>query len=48
MTDSYIAKLLEAQNCILERQAKALEDIAEVLKTGNINVEARTIVDERA
>lgn len=36
MTDPYIAKLLEMQNRILDRQAKALEDIAEVLKTGNI------------
>ena len=41
MTDPYIAKLLEMQNRILDRQAKALEDIAEVLKTGNINVDAR-------
>ena len=29
MTDPYIAKLLEMQNRILDRQAKALEDIAE-------------------
>ena len=47
MTDLYIAELLEMQNRILERQANALEDIAEVLKTGNINVDARTIVHER-
>ncbi len=48
MADQYLTRLLEIQNRILERQAKALEDIAEVLKTGNINVDARTIVHERA
>ena len=48
MNDPYITKLLEIQNRILERQAKALEDIASVLKNGNINVEARTIIHERA
>ena len=48
MTDPHIAKLLEMQNRILDRQAKALEEIAEVLKTGNINVEALTIVHGRA
>lgn len=47
MTDTYISRLLEVQDRILERQAKALEDIAEVLKTGNINVDARTIIHER-
>lgn len=48
MADPYIAKLLEMQNRILDRQATALEDIAAVIKTGNINVDARTIVHERA
>lgn len=48
MTDPYIAKLLAIQNRILERQAKALEDIADALKHGRINVESRTIVPEKA
>ncbi len=47
MADQYLTRLLEIQNRILERQAKALEDIASVLKNGNINVEARTIIHER-
>lgn len=43
MNDAYIAKLLEAQNRLLLRQAEALEKIAKVLTEGNINAEVRHV-----
>jgi hypothetical protein len=39
--DADLVKAMRDQNDILERQAVALETIAEILKTGNINVEVR-------
>jgi len=43
MNDAYIAKLLEAQNRLLLRQAEALEKIAKVLTEGYINAEVRHV-----
>lgn len=43
MNDAYIAKLLEAQNRLLLRQAEALEKIAKVLTEGNINAEVHHV-----
>lgn len=43
MNDAYIAKLLEAQNRLLLRQAEALEKIAKVFTEGNINAEVRHV-----
>ncbi len=43
MNDAYIAKLLEMQNRILQRQSEALEKIAKVLTEGNINTEVRHV-----
>lgn len=43
MNDAPIAKLIENQNRILQRQAEALEKIAKVLIEGNINAEVRHV-----
>jgi biotin synthase-related radical SAM superfamily protein len=39
--DADLCSALRKQNEILERQAVALEKIAEILKNGNINVDVR-------
>lgn len=39
MSDPYLCKLIENQNRILQRQAEALEKIANALAEGNLDTE---------